>query len=209
MKKSEKFYFILILVITLTVWVKARITNAESLWLKGGQESLYADSKAKKKGDTLTVIITESSQASHKSVTKRAKDISLNGAPDAVATGGKANLLSFLPFFGAKAKSSFNGAGATTRTGLLNATITVDVTEVMANGNLVIDGKRVLKVNGDNEEISVSGIIRPQDITPQNTILSAYISNANIKYKGEVELTDKERPGVIGRATNKIANIFF
>ncbi|MEK7273918.1 MAG: flagellar basal body L-ring protein FlgH, partial [Candidatus Desantisbacteria bacterium] len=69
MKRSEKFYFILILVITLTVWVKARATDAESLWLKGEQESLYADSKAKKKGDSITVIITESSQASHKNVT--------------------------------------------------------------------------------------------------------------------------------------------
>lgn len=209
MKRSEKFYFILILAITLTVWVKAKITNAESLWLKGKQESLFADSKAKKQGDTLTVIITESSQASHKSVTKRAKDISLNGAPDTVAKGGKANLLSFLPFAGAKAKSSFNGAGATTRTGLLNATIAVNVTEVLANGNLVINGTRVLKVNGDEEQISVSGIIRPQDITPQNTIFSACISNAQIKYRGEAELTDKERPGVIGRVTNKIANLFF
>ncbi|MBU0701630.1 flagellar basal body L-ring protein FlgH, partial [bacterium] len=124
MKRSEKFYFILILSITLIVWVKARVTDAESLWLKGEQESFYADSKAKKKGDTVTVIISESSQASQKSSTKRAKDIGLNGAPDA-AKAGKANLLSFLPFTGVKAKSSFNGAGATTRTGLLNAMITV------------------------------------------------------------------------------------
>ncbi|MDI6780602.1 MAG: flagellar basal body L-ring protein FlgH [bacterium] len=208
MKRSEKFYFILILAITLTVWVKAKATDAESLWLKGEQESLYVDSKAKKKGDIITVIITEASQASHKSVTKRAKDISLNGAPDAAKAGSK-NLLSFLPFTGAKAKSSFSGAGATTRTGLLNAMITVNITEVMANGNLVIDGKRRLRVNGDEEEISVSGIIRPQDITPQNTVLSTCISNAHIRYKGEAELTDKERPGVIGRITNKIANIFF
>lgn len=208
MKKSEKFYFVLILAITLTVWVKARATDAESLWLKGEQESFYVDSKAKKKGDTITVIITESSQASHKSVTKRTKDISINGAPD-TAKAGMANLLNFLPFTGAKAKSSFNGAGATTRTGLLNATITVDVTEVMANGNLVINGKRRLKVNGDEEEISISGIIRPQDITPQNTIFSTYISNAQIRYKGEAELSGKERPGVIGWMANKIGNIFF
>ncbi|MBU1753351.1 flagellar basal body L-ring protein FlgH [bacterium] len=208
MKRSEKFYFILILSITLIVWVKARVTDAESLWLKGEQESFYADSKAKKKGDTVTVIISESSQASQKSSTKRAKDIGLNGAPDA-AKAGKANLLSFLPFTGVKAKSSFNGAGATTRTGLLNAMITVDVTEVMANGNLVIDGKRKLKINGDVEEISISGIVRPQDITSQNTVFSACISNAQIKYRGEAELTGKERPGVIGRMTNRIANIFF
>jgi flagellar L-ring protein precursor FlgH len=208
MKFSEKFYFVLILVLTITVWVKANITDAESLWLRGNGESRYVDIKARDVGDILTVIINESSQAAHQSVTKRAKQVDISGAPEE-GEAGKKNILGFLPFIGAKGETKFSGAGATTRKGVLNAKVTVEVIEVLPNGNLMIEGRRKLRINSEEEEIYVCGIVRPEDITPQNTILSTYISDAVIKYRGEAELTNKERAGLIGRVINKIVNIFF
>ncbi len=184
------------------------VTFATSLWENSRQESFFADHTARKVGDVVYIIISESSQATNKSATKKSKDAMMSGGPTAVEKGEK-NLLDFIPFFGAKGKSTYDGKGDTSRSGRLSAKISASVLKILPNGNLYIEGKRTICVNSDEQEITVSGIVRPEDIDADNTIYSSCIADASIKYKGETVFSDKERPGIITRAWTKLLGILF
>jgi flagellar L-ring protein precursor FlgH len=203
---KEILYLAIIPFIIILLFGIVACSHAKSLWTDRG--SLFADHKAKEVGDIVTVIISEATAASHKSATKRAKDLNLDGGPETKATG-VTNILSFLPTFGAKAKSSYKGAAATNRMGKLIGKISARVIRVLPDGNLVIKGKKKIKVNMEEEEITLSGVIRVEDISAENTILSTYIHDADIKYKGSLKLSDKERPGIITRIVSKIINFIF
>ena len=98
--------------------------------------------------------------------------------------------------------NSFNGSGSTTRDESMTAAITARVIEVRPNGNLLIKGTREVKVNNETQFIILSGLIRPVDISPDNTVLSSYIGNAKIEYIGTGSLSDKQRPGWLARAVD-------
>lgn len=208
MKNKDKFYVILILFIVIFSWIRTYEIEAESLWIKGKKESLFTDHKAKKVGDIITVNVIESATAMQKSSTKKSKDAELSGAPTPVAKGKK-NLLDFIPHFGAKGESKYKGVADTQRSGILKANVTAQVIKVLPNGNLVITGSKNLVINNEEQVLTVSGTIRPEDIEADNSILSTYILDASIKYKGKTTLSDKERPGIITRLFTKIVNILF
>lgn len=208
MKKKDKFYVILIVILIVFSWMRAYEIKAESLWAKGNQESLFIDHKAKKVGDLITVLVLESATAMQKSSTKKSKDAELSGAPTTVEKGKK-NFLDFIPYFGAKGKSNYKGVADTQRSGILKANVTAQVIKVLPNGNLAIEGSKKLLINNEEQLLTVSGIIRPEDIEADNSILSTYILEASIKYKGKTTLSDAERPGLITGFFTKIANILF
>ncbi|MBI3584560.1 MAG: flagellar basal body L-ring protein FlgH [Nitrospinae bacterium] len=164
-----------------------------SLWPK--EESkllLFKDTKANKVGDIVTVVIAESSQASKASETKtsRASDNTLGFK---AGTGIPTD-------FQVKGGNKFEGIGTTTRAGNLNATVTAVVVEVLPNGNLKIDGVKDIKVNDETQYMTVSGIVRPEDISRNNSVISTDIADAKILYKGEGSLDDEQRPGWLGKA---------
>jgi len=208
MKNRDKFYVILILFIVIFSWIRAYELEAESLWIKSKKESLFIDYKAKRVGDIITVYVLESATAMQKSSIKKSKDAELSGGPTAVAEGKK-NLLDFIPYFGAKGKSKYTGVADTQRSGILKAKVTAQVIKILPNGNLVINGSKKLVINNEEQILTVSGTIRPEDIEADNSILSTYILDASIKYKGKTTLSDKERPGIITRFFTKIVNILF
>jgi flagellar L-ring protein precursor FlgH len=163
-----------------------------SLWPK--EESrllLFKDTKASRVGDIVTVIIAESSQASKAAETKtsRASD---NTFGFKSGTGVPSD-------FQLKGGNKFEGTGTTTRAGNLNATVTAIVVEVLSNGNLRIDGVKDIKINDETQYITVSGIVRPEDISRNNTVLSGDIADAKILYNGEGNLDDEQRPGWLGK----------
>lgn len=208
MKKKDKFYVILILFIVVFSWIRAYEIKAESFWDKGHKESLFVDHKAKKTGDMITVLVIESAMAMQKSSTKKSKDAELSGAPTAVEAGKK-NLLNFIPYLGAKGKSKYKGDADTSRSGSLEAKVTAQVIKVLPDGNLVIDGSKRLLINNEEQLLTISGTIRPEDIEADNSILSTYIMNASIKYKGKTTISDEEKPGIVTRVLTRIANILF
>ena len=164
-----------------------------SLWPK--EESkllLFKDTKASRVGDIVTVVIAESSQASKASETKtsRASDNTLGFK---AGTGIPTD-------FQVKGGNKFEGIGTTTRAGNLNATVTAVVVEVLQNGNLKIDGVKDIKVNDETQYMTVSGIVRPEDISRNNSVFSSDIADAKILYKGEGSLDDEQRPGWLGKA---------
>jgi len=158
-------------------------------------ESLYSDIKASKVGDLVTVLVVESTQAFQKGSTHTSKDLSLS-----MQGSGQSSTLS-TPSFGAsgKAGAGFKGEGTVKQSGKLIGRITASVVEVLPNGNLRIEGSKEVGVNKDKEILTLSGVIRPEDLSSDNTILSTFISEAKITYSGKGPADTGQRPGVIFR----------
>ncbi len=99
---------------------------------------------------------------------------------------------------------SFDGKGSSDRDGHVKAYVSAMVVKVLPNENLFIQGKREIKVNNETQYIALSGIIRPEDISPNNEIPSSYVANAKITYSGIGPLADKQRPGWLGRIVDYV-----
>lgn len=163
-----------------------------SLWPGGGKKNmLFADNKASRVGDIVTVHVVEKTTAINKSNTTDEHSVNNSlkldtgaATPTEMELGG-----------GVK----FKGTGQTGRSDQLSATVSCIVREVMANGNLVIEGQRRMKINDEEQYIVVRGIVRPDDITYNNTILSSQVANADIMYTGAGGMDGGRRPNWLAR----------
>ena len=165
----------------------------------GQSESLFADIKANKVGDILTVNIYESTQATNKTETKTEKsgEFSTSGGPGIGS-------LDFIPLFGAEGKNEnkFDGKGENMRNRNLRAKMSVTVVAIKENGDLVIEGTRTVGISTDRETLTLTGVVRQRDISPDNSIDSYLIADAQINYQGKGSITDGSRPGPIMRFLN-------
>jgi flagellar L-ring protein precursor FlgH len=169
---------------------------AEANLLRDSQySSLFQDLSAHRVGDLVTINIVETSKASKKADTKTGRNSSIDASVE-YALGD--NDISKNMFKSALA-NQFNGTGSTSRDETMTAAITARVLDVLPNGNLYIEGTRQIRVNNETQYITLSGIIRPVDISPNNTVLSSYIANARIDYTGSGPVSDKQRPGWLTR----------
>jgi flagellar L-ring protein precursor FlgH len=100
--------------------------------------------------------------------------------------------------------STFDGSGATSRSGDLTAFITARVTEVLPYGNLKIVGSRQVEVNNEKQYITISGIVRTRDINFENVVLSTFLSDAQIAYSGLGIIDQRQRPGWLANFMNQI-----
>jgi flagellar L-ring protein precursor FlgH len=158
--------------------------------------SLFITPRASKVGDTLTVIISEFSTASHTAKTGFKKGTETAGEIDLPSpTGG-------LPAWEWNYSTDYQGSGLTQRKGSLVARLTVEVVEILPNGNLRIKGGKRVKINEEEQIIYLEGIVRPQDIGENNTISSVNIAQASIKYQGRGPVSEGRRPGLISRLLN-------
>jgi len=159
--------------------------------------SLYGDKKAKKIDDVITVLVSEDAQALNKTKTGTSNTTDVGLQTGASATG----LMRFLPnwSFSGKNNVDFRGNGETSRQGQLTAKVTARVVEVHDNGNLLIQGSKMVEINNEKETIHVSGIIRPEDIGADNTIFSYDIADAKITYTGDGTTNEAQKPGVFTR----------
>lgn len=177
-----------------------------SLWQGDGPLSeLFQNPKARKVGDIVTVSIVESSSASNKAATQTNRASSLSAQVEGFLGMEERYPTSAHPYFDPFSsikgglESDFAGSGTTTRSGKLAATITTMVVEVLHNGNMHIVGSREVEVNNERQVITLSGIIRPRDISPDNIILSSYICDASISYSGTGVVNERQRPGWASR----------
>jgi len=165
------------------------------------QRSIYTDIKAHGTGDIITVLIVEESRALNKAKTTTKKKTDAK-------TEGTAGLgpLDFIPLWGASGSDQlqYDGQGQTEKIGALRAKMTVAVIDVNDNGDLVIEGSRVVTVNDEEETLFLSGVVRSRDISNDNTIYSYQIANAKISSKGKGNITDGHRPGFVTRLINWI-----
>lgn len=169
-----------------------------SLWSEDRPQSfLFNDLKAGRVGDVVTVRIVENSKGNKNASTKTEKDSSVSASISALL-GIPSNTLANTTV-GAESSEKHDGSGSTSRSSQLTAVIAAKVIDVLPNGNLFIDGKREVVVNNETQILSLNGIIRPEDIGPNNTILSTYIADAKITYTGSGVVGDKQRVGWLVR----------
>lgn len=164
--------------------------------------SPYVDRTARQVGDILTILVDESSTASLTANTNASKK-DTNVVDQVVfpfLNALKVPLLDrFLNGLSSGANSSNAGTGSTTRTGRLQARIAVVVKQVLPNGNLVVEGSRVVKVNKDLQIYRLTGMVRRDDIRVDNTVLSTNVANADIETDGKGLIGDRQRRGILTR----------
>jgi flagellar L-ring protein FlgH len=180
-----------------------------SLWNDNGDLArLYADARASRIGDIVTIRITENASGAKSATTKTSKDSTMDNSFKGAFTsffGLAGQALQFLsPEASAKytMKDSYAGNGATTRNDQLTASMTAMVTEVYPNGNLKILGHREVVVNSERQTMEVTGIIRPIDVDSKNVVQSTAIADAKISYTGFGVVDDKQHPGWLARIFN-------
>ncbi|MEJ2639195.1 MAG: flagellar basal body L-ring protein FlgH [Desulfosarcinaceae bacterium] len=181
-----------------------------SLWTDQSDfGSLFTNPKARRVGDIVTIRIVESSSATNKASTQTGRSSSVSAGVDnffGLENKYSANSPFFNPFgkVGGGLESDFGGSGTTKRSGDLTATITARVIDILPNGNLIVMGSREVMVNREKQQITLSGIVRPRDISAENVVLSNYIADAKISYSGSGVINDRQRPGWLARALDII-----
>ena len=186
--------------------INSRQSAPGSIWQgENGKNSLFADKKARYVNDIVTIIVNEVSSGGNKASTNTSRDTSttagitaLLGFDKAFLDGNAKNMGTSIEV-GGTSTNSLKGKGDTSRGSNLVARLTARVVNVLDNGNLVIEGRRQLNVNAENQYIVLSGIVRPEDITENNLVASQYIADAKIVYSGDGVINDKMRPGWLTR----------
>ena len=164
-----------------------------SLYTDGA--SLYRDPRAMRNGDVLTILISINDKASLGNNTDRSLDseidnkFSLNATGNSKTVGGGGQITS-------GSKSSANGQGTIDRSEKIQVSVAAVVTEVLPNGNLVVSGSQEIRVNFEIRQVYVAGIVRPRDISKDNTISNDKIAEARISYGGRGRLTEVQQPPV-------------
>ncbi|MDR3349134.1 MAG: flagellar basal body L-ring protein FlgH [Acidaminococcales bacterium] len=172
------------------------LCEAESLWQNNKKDNIYQDVKARNVGDILTIIISETSNATRSGTANNSKDASVN------LSAGSGSLLGWLTAHGANTKDSFKTSGNITNANRLTANITVQVVGIQPNGNLLLSGTQSIKQNKDTQMITITGEVRPQDISSNNTILSNYVANSKIAVTGKGPIMRKQRQGILTQIMN-------
>ncbi|MDD9933617.1 MAG: flagellar basal body L-ring protein FlgH [Myxococcales bacterium] len=179
-----------------------------SLW-QDSSRSLVADFRAGRVGDLVTIRVDESPKAQGDAATEMERDGSLGmGAPKllgfARALSDSAPDLDTDELIDLMSQASFTGAGETSRGSRVQGSIAARVRRGLPNGDLFIEGTKVLLVNDEELHIYVSGVVRPQDIEQDNTVRSSLIADAQIEFTGRGALTDNQRQGWLSRILSAI-----
>lgn len=183
--------------------------SANSLW-RTGARSFFKDQRASTVGDILTVDIniTDNASLSNSTATSRTgdQDSAISGmfgleAPLERALPGAGSLGTGLS---TSSSSTANGTGTVNRSETVQMSVAAVITDVLPNGNFVIAGRQEVKVNSEVRELLVSGIVRPQDISADNTVQHTQLAEARISYGGRGDLSVIQRPRVGQRVAERI-----
>ncbi|WP_169712998.1 flagellar basal body L-ring protein FlgH [Oceanisphaera profunda] len=156
--------------------------------------SLYSDIKAHRVGDIITVELAESTRAQKRATTQQAKDSSVNIAAPNI--GGSPISVGGYPLSASMSSGNeFDGQANTNQSNSLQGSITVSVSQVLANGNLMVQGEKWLMLNTGEEYVRISGMIRPQDIGADNRVESNRVANARIYYGGTGDFANTQTRG--------------
>ena len=186
--------------------------QADSLWTKETAVSLYADHKANRVGDIITVLVMESNSASRNTSTKTEKKSDLSASissfvngniQDKLFPGGGATVQK--PELGTTSQTKFEGKGAVNNSGTLNSRFAVRVVDVLPNKNLIIEGVRRTSFSGESQTIVLRGTVRPQDVTPVNTVYSYHLADVSIALKDEGAVSDAQKKGWFSKLWGKVS----
>jgi flagellar L-ring protein precursor FlgH len=185
-----------------------------AIYQEGSALRLFEDVKPRRVGDILTIVLVESTNATKQTTTetKKENEVDLRN-PTLLGTAAEVSIPSrrlkrALPIpnqstytldMAANTSQEFSGSGASKQSNSLKGQITVTVTEVLANGNLAVRGEKIVAIGEGDEYVRLSGIVRPQDISAGNSVLSTRVANARISYGGSGAVADAGQHGWLSR----------
>jgi len=162
---------------------------------------LFEDRKASRVGDLITIRLVENTEAQKKADTKIKKDDSTEiaapvifGRTDPTLDGGKWGFSTDLD-----AKRDFKAESNSKQSNALTGTVTVMISQVLPNGNLVVRGDKWVTINQGQEFVRITGIVRPQDVAPDNSVQSTRVANARISYSGTGQMAEANGRGWLSR----------
>ena len=183
----------------------AQQTSPGSLYSASARmRSPLSDLRAQQPGDLVTVVVEERTLAERDASTALSRDTEENARLRAffgafAALQAAVPEIALDPAIDADSASDFDGRGSTSRSESLRATIPCTVQKVFSNGNFLVEGHRAVLVNQDEQHLYVSGVVRPQDISAQNTIASTRLVDAHIEFSGKGSVADRQRQGWLAR----------
>jgi flagellar L-ring protein FlgH len=177
-----------------TVFLATTPASAENLFVDRGWSALAADRRPERVGDTVTLIVAENQQASNAVRKGSRKRNSIEGQ---ITSGSN-----FDRSIGASIGGTYDGEGTNARTDRVVAQLSVTVYHVLPNGDLQVSGSQSLNINGESTLIKVSGRIRRDDISNNNTVQSSRLADAVIDYNGKGFASRSAKPGLITKVFN-------
>lgn len=173
--------------------------NPNSLW-RNGARAFFKDQRAARVGDILTVVVEITDKAELENTSERSRDNDETSTSTALA-GLDDFFKRFLPngadlsaLVNLASNGKTNGTGTIEREETIETQMAAVVTQLLPNGNMVIEGRQEVRINNELRELIVAGVIRPEDITAENTIPVSKIAEARVSYGGKGQISDVQRP---------------
>lgn len=212
-----------------TTCVCATSALADSLWKEAvtNERGMFADKRANRVGDIVTIVVQENTVANNSLVLKTAREAKAgNGNPllnlvnqfiSALPTSilgknritdelTKANVPTLtVPPIDVGGSTEYKGGGDITNRQIVTARAAVTVIDVLPNGNMVVEGVRLVRFSGETQYASLRGVLRPADVQRDNTVLSTNIADAQVEFVSEGSLTEAQKKGWLLRLANKVS----
>ena len=184
--------------------------GADSLWKEDmAPTSMFADKKAHRVGDIVTVVIQENNGTSRNNNTTTSRTSGIDASVSSfLYSPGASGLMTKngqLPAMSMTGKNTFNGGGTIANQEIISAQIAVKVIDVLPNGNLVLEGRRQTAFSGEKQEAVLRGTVRSDDVTSTNTVYSYNIADASIQYISRGALSDSQNKGWFTKVWDKVS----
>jgi len=180
------------------------VSYSQSLWHDDTAKAMYADKRASSVGDIITIIVQENTTAHKNSETKTERSSSLSAAVTSFLMPGLSVNPSSLPAVAYNSDHKHDGSGAINNSETMIAHVAVRVIDVLPNKSMVIEGKRETAFSGERQTITLRGIVRAEDVTFNNTVLSYNVADATIQIVGKGTVSDSAKKGWFNRIWDKI-----
>ena len=192
--------FYLVLSVCLAI---SSISLADSLW-SPNTNSIYKRTRNPQIGDIVTVKIMNQSAATHEAGTNTSKRSNMgldyySFKDNYKSSSADPNINRSRNDYNLGGSDTYSGVGRTSRKSKVQTTMSAVIVQILDNGNLYIVGEHTVNVNNEKEIIQISGVIRQDDISPENEVLSHQIANAKISIKGEGVVGSKQEPGLMSK----------
>jgi flagellar L-ring protein precursor FlgH len=174
------------------VFVLGIQTTVQAQWVDNARRSLFSDVKAYTVGDALTILIVEDTRADNTANTNQSATTNIGGTLQGGIGNTQGNVNGSIG-----TQNNFNGRGQTNRGETFRAKLTAKVLSVEPNGNLKIEATRTTKINGENQKITLSGLVRPVDLNDANSVYSYQVMDLTLIYDGDGTLSETQEPGLI------------
>ncbi|WOJ88643.1 flagellar basal body L-ring protein FlgH [Methylocapsa polymorpha] len=176
------------------VFLQTEKPRAQTIW-NGNRADIFSDPRAAKIGDVVTVNIAINDSATFGNATDRSLNAQVNAAFD-YKLGVNKNTFELNPQFTSSALSSTQGQGSIDRSEKIQLSVAAVVTDVLPNGNLIVSGSQEVRVNFELRLLNVAGIVRPRDISKDNTISYDKVAEARISYGGRGRIMEVQQPAI-------------